>query len=66
MLLSALGALLDLAASAVNTALTDHIVAARKANYYILRDIPRGIYSPDYLIDKEDIAESKDVEKMVK
>ena len=63
---SALGALLDLAASAVNTALTDHIVAARKANYYILRDIPRGIYSPEYLLDKEDIAESKDVEKMVK
>ena len=38
----ALGALIDLAASAINTAATDHIIAARKANYFILRDIPRG------------------------
>ena len=56
-----LGALVDLAASAINTAVTDHINAARKANYYILRDIPRGKYSPDYLLDKDIIAEDKDV-----
>ena len=63
---SALGALIDLAASAINTAATDHIVAARKANYYILRDIPRGKYSPEHMLDKDVIAEEKDVVARVK
>ena len=62
----ALGALIDLAASAINTAATDHIIAARKANYFILRDIPRGKYSPEYLHDKQIIAEEKDVFARVK
>ena len=62
----ALGALIDLAASAINTAATDHIIAARKANYYILRDIPRGKYSPDYMSDKDIIAEEKDIVTIVK
>jgi hypothetical protein len=56
-----LGKLVDLAASAINTAVTDHIVAARKANDYIFSDIPRGKYSPEYMQDKEIIAEMKDV-----
>ena len=58
---SMLGVLIDLAASAINTAATDHIIAARKANYFILRDIPRGKYSPNHMLDKETIAEKKDV-----
>ena len=58
---SLLGALIDLTASAINTAATDHIIAARKANYYIFRDIPRGKYNPDYLLDKEISAEQKDI-----
>jgi len=41
-------ALIDLAASAINTAVTDHIVAARKVNYLIFQDIPRGKYSTSY------------------
>ena len=61
-----LGALVDLAASAINTAATDHIKAARNANYFILRDIPRGKYSPEYMMDKETIAENKDVVARVK
>ena len=61
-----LGALVDLAASAINTAATDHIKAARKANYYILSDIPRGKYSPDYMLDKGIIADPKDVVTRVK
>lgn len=61
-----IGALVDLAASAINTAATDHIKAARKANYYILRDIPRGKYSPDYMLDKDIIAEDKDIVARVK
>lgn len=60
-----LGALVDIAASAISTALTDHIEAARMANYYILRDIPRGKYSPEYQIDKDYIAEEKDIVKTV-
>ena len=63
---SALSQLVDLAVSAVATALTDHIVAARKANYYIFRDIPRGKYSPDYLQDKDVMAEKKDIKAVVK
>lgn len=63
---SALSLLLDLAVSAIATATTDHIVAARKANYYIFRDIPRGKYSPLYLQDKGVIAEQKDVKARVK
>ena len=62
----ALGALIDLAASAINTAATDHIIAARKANYFILRDIPRGKYSPEHMLDKDEIAEEKDIVARVK
>lgn len=63
---SALSALVDLAASAIATAATDHIVAARKANYFIFCDIPRGKYDPQYLQDKGVMAEKKDVKKCVK
>lgn len=58
---SVLGQLISLAASAINTAVTDHIVAARKANYFIFRDLPRGKYSPEYLKDQEVPAEPKNV-----
>lgn len=63
---SGLSALVDLAVSAINTAVTDHIVAARKANYFIFKDVPRGKYSPQYLNDKEVIAEKKDIKATVK
>lgn len=63
---SALAALIDLAASAIITAATDHIVAARKANYFIFNDIPRGKYNPLYLQDKDVIAEKKNISKTVK
>lgn len=62
----AMGALVNLAASAINTAATDHIIAARKANYFVLRDIPRGKYSPDHQQDKDLIAEDKDITAIVK
>lgn len=41
-----LGALVDMAASAINTALTDKIIAARRCNNFVLRDLPEGYYSP--------------------
>ena len=52
--------------SAVNTAITQHIQAARMANRYIIRDIPRGKYSPEYMSDHQTIAEEKDVKVRVK
>lgn len=58
---SLLVSLVNLAASAINTAATDHIVAARKANEYILRDLPRGKYHSDYQQDFEIPAEPAEV-----
>ncbi len=63
---SGMSSLISLVVSAVNTAVTDHIVAARAANYYIFRDIPRGKYSPMYEQDKDVIAEKKDISATVK
>ncbi len=42
-------------------AATDHIVAARKCNYYIFNDLPCGKYSPNFGLDKENRALPKDV-----
>lgn len=61
-----IGALVDLAASAINTAITEHIVAARNANYYIMQDIPRGKYSDEHIIDKDYSADEKDIMAIVK
>jgi len=44
--------LVNAAATLANTAMTDHIEAAKKVNYYVFRDIPRGKYSSDYLLDQ--------------
>ncbi len=63
---SVLGQLLDLAVSAIATAATDHIVAARKANQYIFKDIPRGKYSPQYMKDQEVSADEKDITATVR
>ena len=61
-----LGVLVDLAASAIQTAATDHIVAARQANYFIFRDIPRGKYNPNHMLDKDFTAEEKNITARVK
>ena len=60
------GSLFDLAASAIATAVTDHIEAARKANAFIFSDIPRGKYSPEYDKDREYGAQAKDIKATVK
>jgi len=49
---SLLGALISVAATAANTAMTDHIEAARLANQKIFNDIPRGRYDSSYLQDQ--------------
>lgn len=61
-----LGVLVDLAASAIQTAATDHIVAARQANYFIFKDIPRGKYNPSHMLDKDFSAEEKNITARVK
>lgn len=63
---SAFGAIASLAVSAIKTATTDHIVAARKCNRYIFQDIPRGYYHPQYQQDQEVSAKPKDVKATVK
>lgn len=63
---SLLSQLVDLAASVISTAATDHIVAARKANYFIFRDIPRGKYSPQYLQDQNEMSERANVRATVR
>jgi len=60
------GAILDLAISAANTAVVEHIVAARKANDYIFSDIPRGYYHPDYEKDRETTAATANIDISLK
>jgi hypothetical protein len=61
-----LGALVNAAASALNTALTDHIKVARVCNNYTLSDIPAGIYSPEYDKDQNKAAGKKEFKQTVK
>lgn len=63
---SIIGIMIDLVSSAITTAVTDHIVAARKANYFIFKDIPRGKYSPQFGIDGKMEAQKKDITYKVK
>lgn len=63
---SLLGALVDLTASVIATVATDHIEAARKCNYYIFQDIPRGKYSPEYQQDGEHAASERNTRVTVK
>lgn len=48
---SLLGALIDLAATAINTAATDKVVAGRMCNVYVLSDMPEGKYGTKYKND---------------
>ena len=56
---SALSSLVDLVASAVNTALTDKVIAARRCNIYVLKDLPSGVYSPQFGLDQNTPAGSQ-------
>ncbi len=47
------GALVNLAATAINTAATDKVVAGRKCTAYVLSDLPEGRYGLHYDQDKE-------------
>ena len=54
--------LLSFIVNTVATALTDNVVGAKKANAFILQDLPEGKYSPLYLNDKEEAAGKPNVE----
>ena len=43
-----LGSLVSLAATAINTASTDKVVAGRKCTVFVLSDMPEGQYSPAF------------------
>ena len=47
------GALADIAATAINTAATDKIVAGRKCTVYVLSDMPEGKYGAKYDKDQK-------------
>lgn len=47
------GALASLAATAINTAATDKVVAGRKCTVYVLSDMPEGKYSTKYDQDQK-------------
>ena len=54
------GALVSLAASMVNTALTEYIGTARSCNAYALGVVPLGKYSPEYGLDGDLLAGPKE------
>lgn len=60
-----LGALTDALITAIDVAMTDHIEAARYANYYIFDDLPRGKYNPMYLQDSDIKAKAPHVIKVL-
>ena len=62
----ALGALMELAASAITTALTDKVVAARRCNTFILKDLPEGRYSPMFGKDQNLAADKTNISGIVK
>ena len=47
------GALVDLAATAINTAVTDKVVAGRRCTVYVLSDMPEGKYGTMYDKDQQ-------------
>ncbi len=61
-----LGLVVDLAATAINTAMTEKISAARECNTFILSDLPEGNYSNNYLKDKEQDAKEINYKGIIK
>lgn len=61
----AIGALVSMTASAINTAATKYIDVARACNSYTFKDLPAGKYSPNYGIDGEQLAGAKDFRVML-
>lgn len=62
----ALGALVNMAATAVTTAMTDKVVAGRKCTAFVLSDMPVGKYDQAFGKDTEVLAGEKFVKATVK
>lgn len=61
-----IGALINLTATAINTAATDKVVAGRKCNAFVLSDLPAGKYSNMFEVDKSKPAGKSFVRATVK
>ena len=61
-----LGGLIDIIATAINTAVTDKVVAGRKCTAFVLSDLPAGRYSPQYNNDSTKPAGDSFVRAIVK
>lgn len=63
---SGLAALVDVIATAVNTAMTDKVIAGRKCTAFVLSDLPSGKYSNLYEKDSTNPAGNKFIKATVK
>lgn len=63
---SALGLLISVVGTAVNTAATDKVVAGRRCTAFVLSDMPTGKYSKSYGIDAHEVAGKAYVKATVK
>ena len=60
------GSLVNMAATAINTAMTDKVVAGRRCNAFVLSDMPVGKYDANFLKDSEVLAGDKYIRATVK
>lgn len=60
------GTLVNMAATAVSTAMTDKVVAGRKCNTFVLSDMPVGKYNAAFGQDSEVLAGAKFIKATVK
>jgi hypothetical protein len=61
-----IGGLVDMAATAINTAATDKVVAGRRCTIFVLSDMPEGKYSTHYDKDQKLLAGKSFVKATVK
>ena len=61
-----LGMAISMAATAIKTAATEHVVAGRKCNVYVLSDMPVGKYDENFGLDKDGLAGSPYIKGTVK
>ena len=60
------GSLVNMAATAITTAMTDKVVAGRKCNAFVLSDMPVGKYNAAFGQDSEVLAGAKFIKATVK
>ena len=60
------GSLVNMAATAINTAMTDKVVAGRRCTAFVLSDMPVGKYDADFGKDSEVLAGDKYIRATVK